>query len=105
MKKYIGVICIILLSLVIYGCDNNATDVSDDAIKVYYINSKTSALESVNYIPEARNPEGTVHELIRELGQNQKMRFIKAIPDNIRISDIVFSDNSLTLNLNKTIVL
>lgn len=102
MKKYIGVICIILLSLVIYGCDNNATDVSDDAIKVYYINSKTSALESVNYIPEARNPEGTVHELIRELrAEPENEIYKKAIPDNIRISDIVFSDNSLTLNFEQ----
>ncbi len=102
MKRYLAIISVLILGSLLSACDNNDEDVSDNMVKIYYINSKSSALESVNYIPEATDKERLVHELIYKLREEPKNEiYRKAIPDNTRINELVFNDKSLTINFEQ----
>ena len=101
MKKYLGGAIILFLIFLLSACNKSEND-NEEAMKIYYINSKTSILGSVDYLPESRDKVALTKELINKLReQPENAIYRKTIPDNIKINELEFKDNSLTINFDQ----
>jgi len=103
MKK-ISVLILILLGLLLNACSSNNEETDEDAIKVYYIDTRTSGLVDLQYDIISTETLEQVGELIYTLRLNpENPVYTSVLPDTVSEPAFVINeDMGLTLNFDST---
>ncbi|HWT26646.1 MAG TPA: GerMN domain-containing protein [Mobilitalea sp.] len=106
MKKRIGLFILLILMILLAGCDGNKNNNVKDrgsVYKIYYIDNKTSKLVSENYTAVGTTKEQLVNELLSALRKDPKnIIYKKALPDNVTIKSSKIEKDQLTIDFDSS---
>lgn len=99
MRQHLVALILVSLVILLSACrskDPNEELASESQYKVYYINSKTSGLESVNYEIAATEKEDQLKELFDQLKRKpDNVLYKSAIPETISVKEYKFNEDGL----------
>jgi len=94
---------LLFMAVLLTGCGGkmNYTDEIKNAYQIYFIDSKTSGLVSVSYVPEGSTKEELVAELLEVLQKEpDNAAYKKGIPEGVTIKDYNIVDDQLIINFD-----
>ena len=103
MKKWLGIICLLLMSVGILGCSNDNDETEQNTVQVYYLNREETAIIPVDYALMAEDREDAVAELVEQMRAEPEENELKStIFASIEIYSIRMSDDKLIIDFAKT---
>lgn len=103
MKKWLGVICLLLVFLCILGCNNGNDETEQNTVRVYYMNREETAIIPVEYVIKTEDREDAVAELVEQMRTEPEENELKpTISSGIEIYSIRMSDDKLIIDFAKT---
>lgn len=103
MKKWFGVICVLLLSVVILGCSNGNDETEQNIVQVYYINRDETAIVPVAYSLMSEDSGNAVEELIEEMKTDPEENELKpVISASMEIYSCRLNEDKLIIDFAKT---
>ncbi len=103
MKKWLGVICLLLVFLCILGCNNGNDETEQNTVRLYYLNREETAIIPVEYVLKTEDREDAVAELVEQMRAEPEENELKpTISAGIEIYSIRMSDDKLIIDFAKT---
>lgn len=102
MKKHMVINLLLLLITLLTACSGNNGQMDSDFNKIYYIDSKSSAIVSEDYTITSETTQEMIDELLKMLKEPPKNVVYKnGIPDNVSIkSTSITNEGRLTINFD-----
>ena len=100
MKKYVSIICMLIMCFNMVGCDNNK-DKKESEHYVYYLNQEGIRLESVGFEPEKTSGEELIGEYLDQLISPHKDGYKSPIPKSVKINKFVLTDGIVSIDFDK----
>lgn len=102
MKKHMVIHLLLLLTILLTACSGNNGQIDSDFNKIYYIDSKSSAIVSEDYTITSKTTQEMIDELLNMLTEPPKNVVYKnGIPDNVSIkSTSITNEGRLTINFD-----
>ena len=102
MKKHMVIHLLLLLTILLTACSGNNGQIDSDFNKIYYIDSKSSAIVSEDYTITSQTTQEMIDELLNMLTEPPKNVVYKnGIPDNVSIkSTSITNEGRLTINFD-----
>lgn len=99
-----GLLLLFVISLTAVSCKKeNQTSNEEGAVTVYYINREETKNVGVHYVPSETEALDRITELLEELKKQPEAGNLRAtIPDNMRINNVVFFEEQVTIDFDPT---
>lgn len=97
IKKYCPLFLLLILSGILWGCNDSGDTESIDKYQLYYVNTEGTKLVTVNYESKSNEKTELVSELIAYMNLERK-GYITALPSGVDISYYNIYDDKVVLN-------
>lgn len=103
MRRYLYITMMLLLSAVLWGCEQEEEKLESGQYYLYYADKDGTGLTKLKYTPEATDTAAIAEEMLQKLGQNtSELEKTKSIPPSVsvnkleleeRIAEVTFSES------------
>lgn len=102
MKRHVAILLLLLLTTLLTACSNNKGQTDSNSNKIYYIDSKSSAIVSEDYTITSKITQEMIQELLNMLKQPPKnVMFKNGLPENVSIKTTsITNEGRLTINFD-----